>query len=149
VCAPVHIALSPQGDELSPRGSWGICVLALPEGLTSSADKLQEWLVPPDSMVGFISKTILYYCNTYWYGICRQEQAALLRPPFLPAIVRLSSMLLVRCAISMVLYHDKRVGFKTQERNVWCGISILHAMPCHQTSQVHTISIPSRQDSNA
>jgi hypothetical protein len=30
----VHTALSPQGDELSPRGSWGICVLALPEGLT-------------------------------------------------------------------------------------------------------------------
>jgi hypothetical protein len=34
VWAPVHIVLSPQGDELSPRGSWGICVLALPEGLT-------------------------------------------------------------------------------------------------------------------
>jgi hypothetical protein len=35
VWAPVHIALSPQGDELSPRGSWGICALALPEGLTT------------------------------------------------------------------------------------------------------------------
>jgi hypothetical protein len=34
VWAQVHIALSPQGDELSPRGGWGICVLALPEGLT-------------------------------------------------------------------------------------------------------------------
>jgi hypothetical protein len=34
VWAPVHSALSPQGDELSPRGSWGICALALPEGLT-------------------------------------------------------------------------------------------------------------------
>jgi hypothetical protein len=30
----VHTALSPQGDELSPRGSWGICVPVLPEGLT-------------------------------------------------------------------------------------------------------------------
>jgi hypothetical protein len=31
----VHTALSPQGDELSPRGSWGICVPVLPEGLTA------------------------------------------------------------------------------------------------------------------
>jgi hypothetical protein len=30
----VHTALSPQGDELSPRGSWGICAPVLPEGLT-------------------------------------------------------------------------------------------------------------------
>jgi hypothetical protein len=30
----VHTALSPQGDELSPRGSWGICVPVLPDGLT-------------------------------------------------------------------------------------------------------------------
>jgi hypothetical protein len=36
VWAPVHVALSPQGDELSPRGSWGICALALPEGLTQN-----------------------------------------------------------------------------------------------------------------
>jgi hypothetical protein len=35
VWAPVPVALSPQGDELSPKGSWGICVLALPEGLTT------------------------------------------------------------------------------------------------------------------
>jgi hypothetical protein len=41
VWAQVHIALSPQGNELSPRGSWGICAPALPEGLTSSRfDKL-------------------------------------------------------------------------------------------------------------
>jgi hypothetical protein len=33
----VHTALSPQGDELSPRGSWGICVPVLPEGLTQEA----------------------------------------------------------------------------------------------------------------
>jgi hypothetical protein len=39
VWAPVHIALSPQGDELSPRGSWGICVLALPEGLTDQTGR--------------------------------------------------------------------------------------------------------------
>jgi hypothetical protein len=30
----VHTTLSPQGGELSPRGSWGICVTVLPEGLT-------------------------------------------------------------------------------------------------------------------
>jgi hypothetical protein len=40
VWAPVHIALSPQGDELSPRGSWGICALALPEGLTGTVATL-------------------------------------------------------------------------------------------------------------
>jgi hypothetical protein len=34
VWAQVNIALSPQGDELSPGGSWDICAPALPEGLT-------------------------------------------------------------------------------------------------------------------
>jgi hypothetical protein len=30
----VHTALSPQGDELSPRVGWGICMPVLPEALT-------------------------------------------------------------------------------------------------------------------
>jgi hypothetical protein len=34
VCDHVHTELSPQGDELSPSGSWGICAPALPEVLT-------------------------------------------------------------------------------------------------------------------
>jgi hypothetical protein len=48
----VHTALSPQGDELSPRGSWGICVPVLPEGLTPMyLDVLY------DDMVGFANIT--------------------------------------------------------------------------------------------
>jgi hypothetical protein len=35
-CAGTHILhYPPQGGELSPRGSWGICALALPEVLTA------------------------------------------------------------------------------------------------------------------
>jgi hypothetical protein len=39
----VYIALSPQGDELSPRGSWGICVPVLPEGLTGLVSPLVKY----------------------------------------------------------------------------------------------------------
>jgi hypothetical protein len=39
-CAGTHILhYLPQGGELSPRGSWGICALALPEVLTHSTQE--------------------------------------------------------------------------------------------------------------
>jgi hypothetical protein len=41
----VHAALSPQGDELSPRGSWGICVPFLPEGLTRAIRSFKDHLI--------------------------------------------------------------------------------------------------------
>jgi hypothetical protein len=42
-----HTALSPQGDELSPRGSWGICVPVLPEGLTLHIQSKSKFHVSP------------------------------------------------------------------------------------------------------
>jgi hypothetical protein len=43
-CACIHILhYIPQGDESSPRGSWGICAPDLPEVLTSNPVEVAEY----------------------------------------------------------------------------------------------------------